>query len=222
MLNVLLQATPAVVILGIPEMHVSKSTVPHRQAPHLQLISQENHTPVIRRNNNYYKLIEMNLFHLWTWLAFWKYEVKSHSEHSNHKVFRKLFFFTHSPIASLVACVAWWFRLGAQSNKGRRGQRNRKEIGARATRNHLLGRAAFLNSLYACVQIVPIGSECSPLNQIFGNLQWESSKWLKKSSLQNKIKVSKNHWPKRWWSWIFDGKTGKWSFAVFFIGEMLW
>ena len=30
MLNVLLQATPAVVILGILEMHVGKSTVPHR------------------------------------------------------------------------------------------------------------------------------------------------------------------------------------------------
>ena len=71
----------------------------------------------------------MNLFHLWTRLAFWKYEVKSHSEHWNHKVFKKLFFFTHSPIASLVACVAWWFWLGAQSNKGRQGQRNCKEIG---------------------------------------------------------------------------------------------
>ena len=32
-----------------------------------------------------------------------------------------------------------------------------------ATRNRLLGQAAFLNSLYACLQIVPIGSECSPL-----------------------------------------------------------
>ena len=209
MLNVLLQATPAVVILGIPEMHVGKSTVPHRQAPHLRLISQENHAPVIRRNNNYYKLIQMNFFHLWTWFALWKYEVKSHSEHWNHKVFRKLFFFTHSPIASLVACVAWWFRLDAQSNKGRRGQRNRKEIGVGATRNRLLGRAAFLNSPYAWVPIVPIRSEGWPLNQIFGNLRWESSKWLKKFSLQNKIKVSKNHWPKRWRSWIFDGKTGQ-------------
>ena len=64
MLNVLLQATPAVVILGIPEMHVGKSTVPHRQAPHFWLISQENHTPVITRNNNNYELIQMNLFHL--------------------------------------------------------------------------------------------------------------------------------------------------------------
>ena len=172
----------------------------------------------------------MNFFHLWTLFAFWKYEVKSHSEHWNHKVFRKLFFFTHSPIASLVACVAWWFWLDAQSNKGRRGQRNRKEIGVGATRNRLLGRAAFLNSPYASVQIVPIRSECSPLNQIFGNLRWVEFQVTEKSSLQNKIKVSKNHWPKRWRSWIFDGKTGqlswslnrKWSFTVFSIGEMLW
>ena len=41
-------------------MHVGKSTVPHRQAPHLRLISQENHAPVIRRNNNYYKLNQNN------------------------------------------------------------------------------------------------------------------------------------------------------------------
>ena len=47
-------------LLGIPEMHVGKSTVPHRQAPHLRLISQENHAPVIRRNNNYYKLNQNN------------------------------------------------------------------------------------------------------------------------------------------------------------------
>ena len=34
-----------------------------------------------------------------------------------------------------------------------------------------------------------------------------------KSSLQNKIKISKNYWPKRWRSWIFDEKTGQlyWS-----------
>ena len=32
-----------------------------------------------------------------------------------------------------VACVAWRFWLGALSNKGGRGQRNREEIGAGAT-----------------------------------------------------------------------------------------
>ena len=31
--------------------------------------------------------------------------------------------------ASLLACVAWRFWLGALSNKGRRGQRNLEEIG---------------------------------------------------------------------------------------------
>ena len=31
-----------------------------------------------------------------------------------------------------VACVAWRFWLGALSNKGGRGQRNREEIGAEA------------------------------------------------------------------------------------------
>ena len=30
----------------------------------------------------------------------------------------------------LLACVAWLFLLGALSNKGGRGQRNREEIGA--------------------------------------------------------------------------------------------
>ena len=38
------------------------------------------------------------------------------------------------PVSSIVkhdslACVAWWFWLGALSNKGGRGQRNREEIG---------------------------------------------------------------------------------------------
>ena len=33
----------------------------------------------------------------------------------------------------IVARVAWRFWLGALNNKGRRGQRNREEIGARAT-----------------------------------------------------------------------------------------
>ena len=33
----------------------------------------------------------------------------------------------------ILACVAWRFWLGALSNKGRRGQRNREEIGAEAT-----------------------------------------------------------------------------------------
>ena len=32
-----------------------------------------------------------------------------------------------------LACVAWRFWLGVQSNKGVRGQRNREEIGAGAT-----------------------------------------------------------------------------------------
>ena len=34
--------------------------------------------------------------------------------------------------AVLLACVAWRFWLGALSNKGGRGQRNREEIGAEA------------------------------------------------------------------------------------------
>ena len=33
-------------------------------------------------------------------------------------------------IAAAIACVAWRFWSGALSNKGRRGQRNREEIGA--------------------------------------------------------------------------------------------
>ena len=35
--------------------------------------------------------------------------------------------------SAIVACVAWRFWLGALSNKGGGGQRNREEIGAGAT-----------------------------------------------------------------------------------------
>ena len=38
--------------------------------------------------------------------------------------------FSAFSILSLIACVAWRFWLGALSNKGGRGQRNREEIGA--------------------------------------------------------------------------------------------
>ena len=64
----------------------------------------------------------------------------------------------------------------------------------------------------------------------FGSLPWESFEGLNKSSLQNKIKISKKRWPERRRSCIFDGKTGqlywslnrKWPFTVFFKGEMSW
>ena len=48
-----------------------------------------------------------------------------------------------------IACVAWRFWLGALSNiggrSGGRGQRNREEIGAGATKNRLQGRGPFLS-----------------------------------------------------------------------------
>ena len=50
------------------------------------------------------------------------------------------------------------------------GQRNREEIGAEATKTP---PASF--ELAFAYGIVPIGSECSPVNQIFGCLPWESS-----------------------------------------------
>ena len=68
-----------------------------------------------------------------------------------------------------VACVAWRFWLGALSNKGGRGQRNREEIGAGATwKTACTDGGLFWVGPYASVRIVPIGSECSPVNQIFG------------------------------------------------------
>ena len=130
-----------------------------------------------------------------------------------------------------LACVAWRFSLGALSNKGGQGQRNREETGAGATwKTACMDGGLFWVSPYASVRIVPIGSECSPINQVFGNLPWESIEGLNKSSLQNKIKISKKRWPERRRSWIFDGKTGqlywslnrKWPFTVFFKGEMSW
>ena len=39
----------------------------------------------------------------------------------------------NAPTVASVACVAWRFWLGALSNKGVQGQRNREEIGAEAT-----------------------------------------------------------------------------------------
>ena len=83
-----------------------------------------------------------------------------------------------------ATCVVSWFWLGMQRNKGVWGQRNSKEIGAGAMRNRLRGRVAFLSSPNACVRIVPFGSECSPANQIFGNLLWESSNWLNHNLLR--------------------------------------
>ena len=43
-----------------------------------------------------------------------------------------------------VACVAWRFWLGALSNKGGRGQRDREEIGAEATSRALRARILLL------------------------------------------------------------------------------
>ena len=44
-----------------------------------------------------------------------------------------------------LACVAWRFWLGALSSKGRRGQRNREEIGAEATFSRLRRSCARLD-----------------------------------------------------------------------------
>ena len=83
-----------------------------------------------------------------------------------------------------TTCMASWFWLSTQRNKGMWGQRNSEEIGMGATRNRLHGQVAFLSSPNACVRIVPFGSECSPANQIFGNLLWESSNWLNHNLLR--------------------------------------
>ena len=59
----------------------------------------------------------------------------------------------------LLACVAWRFWLGALSNKGGRGQRNREEIEARsrALRRScgLLDKTAMLRRLGVCLQAFP-------------------------------------------------------------------
>ena len=83
-----------------------------------------------------------------------------------------------------ATCVASRFWLGTQCNKGVWGQRNSEEIGAGAMRNRLHGQVAFLSSPNACVWVVPFGSECSPANQLFGNLLWESSNWLNHNLLR--------------------------------------
>ena len=126
--------------------------------------------------------------------------------------------------------VASRFWLGTQRNKGVWGQRNSKEIGAGAMRNRLHGQVAFLSSPNACVRIVPFGSECSPANQIFGNLLWESSNWLNHNLLRktestyqrsvNRGVVSLEYSMEKQGNFI-EAWTGKWPFKVFFIDEKL-
>ena len=99
-------------------------------------------------------------------------------------------------LISKVACVAWRFWLGALSNKGGRGQRNREEIRAGATwKTASADGGLFWVCPYASVRIVPIGSDVRPSIKYFGNLPWESFDGLNKLSPQNKIKISKERWP---------------------------
>ena len=65
--------------------------------------------------------------------------------------------------ALLVACVAWRFWLGALSNKGGRGQRNREEIGAGATFYFSRGFAARSRALRA--RISRLRRSCARLDK---------------------------------------------------------
>ena len=71
--------------------------------------------------------------------------------------------------ANGLACVAWRFWL--LSNKGGDGRKTARRLGQEQLKNRLHGRGAFLSRSYASVRIVPIGSECSPVNQYFGNFR---------------------------------------------------
>ena len=63
-----------------------------------------------------------------------------------------------------VACVAWRFWLGALSNKGGRGQRNREEIGAEVTwSNFSRGFAARSRALHA--RISRLRRSCARLDK---------------------------------------------------------
>ena len=57
-------------------------------------------------------------------------------------------------VITLLACVAWRFSLGALSNKGGRGQRNREEIGAEATFYFSRGFAARSRALRARISLL--------------------------------------------------------------------
>ena len=115
----------------------------------------------------------------------WK-DLPTHLKNSSMSAFPKKFihYLLSEQQMKYATCVAWRFWLGTQSNKGMRGQRNSEEIGVGAMRNCPHGRVAFLSSPNACVRIIPFGSECSPANQIFGNLLWESSNWLNNNLLR--------------------------------------
>ena len=59
-------------------------------------------------------------------------------------------------VITLLACVAWRFSLGALSNKGGRGQRNREEIGAEATFSRL--RRSFSRASRANFAATPLAA----------------------------------------------------------------
>ena len=71
-------------------------------------------------------------------------------------------------VCEWIVCVAWQIWLGALNKKGGRGKRKLEEIGAGATwKTACTAGGRFWVGPYASVRIVPIGSECSPVNQIF-------------------------------------------------------
>ena len=120
----------------------------------------------------------------------WK-DLPTHLKNSSLSAFPKKFihYLLSEQQMKYATCVASWFWLGMQRNKGIWGQRNSEEIEAGAMRNRLPGRVAFLSTPNACVWNVPFGSERSPDNQIFGNLLWESSNWLN----NNLLRKTKSH-----------------------------
>ena len=71
---------------------------------------------------------------------------------------------SYSSLFSL-ACVAWRFWLGALSNKGGRGQRNREEIGAEATWGFYFSRGFAARSRALRARISRLRRSCARLNK---------------------------------------------------------
>ena len=106
---------------------------------------------------------------------YWLTAVISKAPIKTRSITRKL-----SPFWLPVACVAWRFWLGALSNKGRREQRNREEIGPARTGGFFESVRTPAYGSFRLVRNVRLSIK------YFGNLPWESFEGLNKSSPQNK------------------------------------
>ena len=91
-------------------------------------------------------------------------------------IHRTVFQYTYITVHRTIACVAWRFWLGALSNKGGRGQRNREEIGAGAT----FSRGFAARSRALRTRILRLGRSCARLDKtaMLRRLHGQKKGWI--------------------------------------------